>query len=150
MSPHFGLMDESKMSREDALLLRAKLHWRGGIRRCRENQSAAGISSLYDAMLSAMRWYILTNLRDEAGKDVIENIENERFVFFLLRKAGLLSFSFDLNFMEDVVDKALMQEDIESRKDQFIEQVKKVMTQLTVLPFDESELPPEDPSTFRL
>jgi hypothetical protein len=148
MSPHFGLMDESNMAKEDALLLRAKLHWRGGIRRLRENKSASGIATLYDAMLSAMRWYILTSLRDEAGKDMIENIENERFVFFLLRKAGLLPFSFDLNFIEDVVDKALREEDIESRKDQFIDQVKKVMTRLTVLPFDESALPPEDPATY--
>lgn len=148
MSPHFGLMDESNMTKEDALLLRAKLHWRGGIRRSRENKNASGIATLYDAMLSAMRWYILTSLRDEAGKDVIENIENERFVFFLLRKAGLLPFSFDLEFIEDVVDKALMEEDIESKKDQFIEQVKEAMIKLAVLPFDESELPPEDPSTF--
>jgi len=148
MSPHFGLMDESKMAKEDALLMRAKLHWRGGIRRSRENKSASGVATLYDAMLSAMRWYILTNLRDEAGKDVMENIENERFVFFLLRKAGLLPFSFDLNFIENVVDKALMEEDVAGGKDQFIEQVKRVMTRLTVLPFDESELPPEDPSTF--
>jgi hypothetical protein len=148
MCPHFGLMDESGMTREDALLLRAQLHWRGGMRRIREKKTAAGIATLYDAMLSAMRWYILTRLRDEAGEDVMENIENERFVFFLLRKAGLLSPSFDLRFMEDVVDKALMEEDIESRKDRFIEQVQHVMTRLMVLPFDESELPPEDPATF--
>ena len=148
MSPHFGLMDESSMTKEDALLLRAKLHWRCGIRRSRENKTAAGIATLYDAMLSAMRWYILTSLRDEIEKDVMENIENERYVFFLLRKAGLLPNSFDLNFIENIVDKALIEEDIENRKDQFIEQVKEVMIQIGVLPFDESELPPEDPSTF--
>lgn len=148
MSPHFGLMDERSMSREDALLMRAKLHWRCGMRRCRENKNAAGIATLYDAMVSAMRWYILTRLREEAGGDVLENIENERLVFFLLRKAGLLPSSFDLQFMEDVVDRALQDEDIGSRKDQFIRQVQEVMTRMTVLPFDEAELPPEDPSTF--
>ncbi|MCF8057194.1 MAG: hypothetical protein K9K37_11235 [Desulfocapsa sp.] len=136
------------MSKEDAFLLRAKLHWRCGIRRVKENKTSSGIATIYDAMLSSMRWHILENLRNEAGKDVEEDVENERFVFFLLRKAGLLPKSFNLSFIEDIVDKALMEEDVESEKDEFVRQAEAVMTKLAVLPFDESALPPEDPSTF--
>jgi len=61
--PHFGLMDETKMGKADAALMRARLHIRGGRRRLRQKKVAAGLVTLYDALLSAMRWYLLKTPR---------------------------------------------------------------------------------------
>ena len=62
-----------------------------------------------------MRWYILHHLYEQVEKDVGEKIENERFVFYLLRKNGIITNSFDLKLVEEVIDKALMEEDIRER-----------------------------------
>jgi hypothetical protein len=148
MSPHFGMMDESKMSKVEALLLRCKLHWRGGVRRMRENKAASGLATLYDALLSAMRWYILTNLQQELGDNAEEKLENERFVFSLLRRAGILDGSFDIKFVVETVDRALMEKDVSSDQERFMALLHHVLSRIGVLPFDEAELPPEDPSTF--
>jgi len=148
MSPHFGLMDETKMSKVEAQLMRCKLHWRCGERRMRENKAASGLATLYDAMLSAMRWYILTNLRQELGSNGEEKLENERLVFALLRKSKILDGSFDLKFVEETVDRALMEEDVSSDQERVMAQLQQFLTRIGVLPFDEAKLPPEDPSTF--
>ncbi|MBU0967417.1 MAG: hypothetical protein KKA54_13670 [Proteobacteria bacterium] len=148
MSPHFGLMDETKMSKVDALLLRCKLHWRCGVRRMRDNKAGTGLATLYDALLSAMRWYILTYLHQELGDNGEEKLENERFVFSLLRRAGILDKSFDLKFIEETVDRALMEEDISSEQARVITQLEQFLTRIGVLPFDGAQLPPEDPATF--
>jgi hypothetical protein len=148
MSPHFGMMDETKMNKVEALLLRCKLHWRGGVRRMRENKAASGLATLYDALLSAMRWYILTNLQQELGDNAEEKLENERFVFSLLRRAGILDGSFDIKFVVETVDRALMEKDVSSDQERFMALLHHVLSRIGVLPFDEAELPPEDPSTF--
>ncbi|MCB2184644.1 MAG: hypothetical protein KQH63_21685 [Desulfobulbaceae bacterium] len=148
MSPHFGLMDASKMSHDEALLLRTKLHYRCGIRRVREKKTSSGLATLYDALLSAMRWYILTRLPDELGADAEEKLENERFVFSLLRKHGILDDSFDLVGFQDLVDKALMEEDVSLNRDNALKELDIFLGRIAILPFDESELPPEDPATF--
>lgn len=148
MSPHFGLMDPSAMTPEEALIMRTKLHWRCGKRRMRENKISAGLTTLYDALLSGMRWYILTHLADRIGADWKEKLENERFVFSMLRKEGIIDDFLDISLIEDLVDKALMEEDIHADKDSVIKQMEQFLTHIKILPFDESKLPPEDPATF--
>jgi hypothetical protein len=148
MSPHFGLMDETRMSREEALLLRARLHWRCGARRLGENKSAEAVATLYDALLSAMRWYILRHLPRQLGENGDEKLENERFVFSLLRRAGILDQSLDLPFIEEMVDNALMEQEVRGDHNRFLLQLDSFLTRLGVLPFAEADLPPEDAATF--
>ena len=148
MSPHFGLMDESKMSREKALLMRTKLHWRCGSGRLTANRSAEAVAILYDALLSAMRWYILRHLPHALGENADEKLENERYVFSLLRRAGILDQSLDLPFIEEMVDKALMEEDVSFDHHRFLQQLDSFLTRLGILPFDVTELPPEDSATL--
>lgn len=128
--------------------MRAKLHWRCGVRRMRENKAAAGLATLYDALLSAMRWYILVNLGGEIGDGAVEKIENERYVFSVLRRHGLLDDSLDLRLVEDVVDRSLQEEDVGAEQDRVMAQMETFLRRLGMLPFDEAELPPEDPHTF--
>jgi hypothetical protein len=148
MAPHFGLIDSDKLSRKEEVLMRAKLHWRCGTRRIREGKTASGVATLYDALLSGMRWYIMNNLMKDSGDISDEELENERYVLFLLKKAEKIGPQFDMNQIQDLVDMALMEEKIKVGQEQFIEQLEGFLTGIHVLPFEESELPPEDPATF--
>lgn len=148
--PHFGLMDEGNMTREDAALMRSKLHWRCGRRRLYERKTRSALATLYDALLSAMRWRILTtDLRRGLGPEQDEALENERIVLSILRKAGILDGTFDLPGFEELVDQALVSEkEMELDYEATIGPLEKIMTRLGVLPFDEAELPPERPGTY--
>ena len=147
--PHFGLMDEHTMPREQAALLRAKLHIRCGMRRMREGKTAAGLTTIYDAVLSGMRWRILTTpLKERLGSDVAERLENERVVVSLMRKAGILDGSFDWEQFQNLVDRTLMEETVAVDAETLLAAVERLMTRLGVMPFDESELPAEDQAVF--
>ena len=148
MTPHFGLLDETKMGREEAILMRSKLHYRCGIRRMTENKVSAGIATIYDAMLSGMRWYVLTNQFDELGDDAEQKLENDHFIISLIQQAGIIESSVDMQFIDKILNNALLEEDVSKYHDQFMAQVELILTKLEILPFDESELPPEDPTTF--
>jgi len=147
--PHFGLMDEDALGPESGPLQRAKLHIRSGKRRLHQGKISAGIVTLYDALLSAMKWYSASpdrrkNLLIATGDDLTD----DRKVFNLLTHAGVLDGSFDYDSFDKLVDKASNKEipDYDYRK--LLSSFETVMTQLGVMPFDENDLPPEDPSTF--
>lgn len=127
--------------------MRARLHWRCGTRRMRQNNTSAGLSTLYDALFSAMRWYILISFHYEPGDTTEEMLENERVVSSIMRKSGILDCSFDLKFFETIVDKALMGEEVNFNRQDVLFQLDRFLTRLGMLPFDDSELPPEDPAT---
>lgn len=148
MSPHFGLIKEQDLSHEEILLIRARLHWRCGRRRLREEKIPSGIATIYDALLSGMRWLILTEPAYKPDDFSEENLENERYVFHVLKKNGVIDSSLDIPEIQDLVDKALMEENITSGKDKFVSMIETFLTRIGVLPYDESKLPPEDPATF--
>lgn len=149
MSPHFGLLDEAGMSREEALQMRAKLHWRGGKRRMTENKIPEAVATLYDALLSAMRWYVLTRHAQRLGTADEARLEDDQEVIALLRRAGVIDASFDLDFLEKTVNKSLLGEDLaDLDPGLFMAQTEKLLTRLELLPFAEDALPPEDPNTY--
>ena len=86
MVPHFGLLDEAHLSREEALLMRSKFHYRCGLRRMRENKAPEGISTLYDSMLTAMRWYVLAHKFEEFSVDTDEKLENDQLVISVIQQ----------------------------------------------------------------
>jgi hypothetical protein len=65
-----------------------------------------------------------------------------------LRKKGIIDHALDLNEIEALVDKALMEEDIVSGEKKFIRAIEQFLVKMKVLPFAETKLPPEDPDTF--
>ncbi|MDR9501073.1 MAG: hypothetical protein RI601_04705 [Desulfurivibrionaceae bacterium] len=148
MSPHFGLLDETKMSQEEALLLRAKLHWRGGKRRIEENKGPEGIVTLYDALMSAMRWHVLTRHMEKLGKEAKEKLEDDKVVIALLKQTGDLDDSAELKAIEQTVHQTLEGGDSPTDLGPFMAQIEEILTRLGILPFDDSELPPEDPDTY--
>lgn len=148
MSPHFGLIKDKDLPPDEILLLRARLHWRGGNRRLSERKTPSGIATLYDALLSGMRWHILSDPAYESDEISTKDLENERYVFHVLKKNGVIDSSLNIQEIEDLADKALMEENISSGKGRFVNMIEKFLTRIGVLPFDESELPPEDPATY--
>ena len=92
MSPHFGLIKDKELSPVEISLIRAQLHWRCGTRRLREGKTASGIATIYDALLSGMRWYIQVESVFQQDKYSTEDLESERYVFHLLKKRGFTPF----------------------------------------------------------
>lgn len=140
--PHFGLMDESKMTPGDAELLRTRLHIRAARRRLRQGKVSTALVTFFDALLSALRWYVLSG-----GQSDARNLDpdDERAVYDALVASGTLDGRLDFGsfstLAEDAVDGRLQGDDYTA----LLEDFESVMTTLGVMPFDEAALPPERP-----
>ncbi|MHB8880958.1 MAG: hypothetical protein ACYC69_05530 [Thermodesulfovibrionales bacterium] len=147
--PHFGLMNEDELGPEEAALMRARLHIRGGKRRLRQGKISAGILTLYDALLFGMEWFVLSDAR---RKTLVvheqDNLKNDRDTYAVLVRSGVLDGRFDYSAFDSLVEHAAYNEMPEYDHKPLLESIESVMTQLGIMPFDESQLPPEDPKTF--
>ncbi len=145
--PHFGLIDEYKMQPHEAALLRARLHIRSGMRRLRQGMLKEGLFTLYDALYSGMRFYILSpdNKNRFDGADAIQRTE-EMALYKMLRHAGVVDGSFDFESFFVLMEKLIDGADVEINSAEALKGYDKLMTQLGVMPFDESALPAEDPT----
>jgi hypothetical protein len=146
--PHFGLMDPDALGAEAAALQRARLHIRGGRRRLRQGKISAGLGTLYDALLFAMDWYIASpDRRKNLPIQTDDDLRDDRTVFALLVKAGVIDGRFEYGALRDLVHTAPPESSVFDYGE-ILNQVESVMTRLGVLPFNESDLLPEDPSTY--
>ncbi|MEN8261967.1 MAG: hypothetical protein ABFR82_00710 [Nitrospirota bacterium] len=147
--PHFGLMDEAALGPVEGPLMRAKLHIRGGKRRLRQGKISYGIITLYDALGSAMQWYVASPERiKNLGIDEDDNMNDDKTTFNILLRSGVVDGSFDYEAFDRLVENALYDSMSGFDYKEMLESYEAVMTQLGVMPFDENKLPPEDPSTF--
>jgi len=147
--PHFGLMNEDELGLVEGPLQRARLHIRGGKRRLRQGKIAAGIVTLYDALSSAMQWYVA--LPERRSKLVVikdEDLLQDRTAYAVLVRSGVLDGRFDFDVFDRLTEHALVHEMPDYDYRELLAGVKSVMEQLGVMPFDESALPAEDPKTF--
>ncbi len=142
--PHFGHMDEGKMTRQDAELMRARLHLRAARRRFLQGRIGTGVSVLFDAFISSIRWYALSpglSLDLNPGDDP----NDERALFYALVRSGILDGRPDYDgfnaVMEDAVEGRLKDLDYT----EMLRDVEYAMTRLGVMPFDLRGLPPEAP-----
>lgn len=148
--PHFGLMDTGdSFETAEGARLRARLHIRSGLRRLRQEKISAGIVTFYDALLFAMRAYVLS----PEGKDLLSYLPgdvmgDDRAVFSLLVRSGVLDGSFDYDAFNRIVEEAAERELKDFDFSGLVQDLERVMTRLGVMPFAEESLPPEDPSTF--
>ncbi len=147
--PHFGLMDEKALGPVHGPLQRARLHIRGGRRRLREGKISAGIATLYDALEGAMRAYIGDQVRLAklaVGND--KDLNNDKALYAALVGAGVIDGKFDFEAFDRLTERALNEEMPGYDYQELQSGIEAVMTQLGVMPFDETLLPPEDPKTF--
>jgi len=149
---HFGLIEDNNLSETDILLDRSKLHIRCGKRRLFENKTQAGIATLYDALDCALKWYIKTNKQEYLQKKKINvdgiDIEN---LFLILQETGDIGETSMVDFFyyfNDLLNLALESETVSFEVGDFLEGYDELLTKLRIMPFDEKELPPENPSTF--
>jgi len=147
--PHAGLMNEGALGPETGLLQRARLHIRGGKRRLWQGKVPAGLVTLYDALIAAMEWYFASPER--RNRLVIRNdddLRDDKVLYKILVRSGVLDGRFDYvafdTFIGDIIYGKAMEYDYES----LAKGIESVMVQLGVMPFNEEELPAEDPSTF--
>jgi len=148
--PHFGLMDtRDSFEKPEGALLRARLHIRGGKRRLRQGKISAGIVTLYDALLFALRWYAFSpENRKALGIQLKDALSDEKRVFNLIKIADLFPVEFDYDEFDALVEKAADNEMSDYDYFGMLRDFEEFMTGLGVMPFNESELPPEDPATF--
>jgi hypothetical protein len=142
-------MDERALGSVQGPFQRARLHIRGGKRRLREGKISAGIVTLYDALLGAMEWYI--NSPENRQRIVIkagDDLSSDKTVYAVLVRSGVLDGAFDFEAFSRLTETALEEEMPGYDYGDVLKGIEQVMTQLGVMPFDESKLPPEDPSTF--
>lgn len=147
--PHFGLMNEDALGPVQGPLQRAMLHIRGGRRRLRQGKISAGIVTFYDALSSAMQWYLALPAR--RSKLVLvrgEDLLDDRTAYAVLVRSGVLDGRFDFAAFDRLTEHALLNEMSGYDYRATLKGVEAVMEQLGVMPFDETDLPPEDPSTF--
>ena len=148
--PHFGLMDtKDSFEKPEGALLRARLHIRGAKRRLRQGKISAGIVTLYDALMFALKWYIASPERREAlSVREEDNLTNEKTVFDILKRSSVALDDFDYDAFDALVNKASTEEMPDYDFSGMLIAFEAFMTGLGVMPFNESELPPEDPATF--
>ena len=148
--PHFGLMDDGdSFEKPEGALLRARLHIRGGKRRLRQGKISAGIVTLFDALLFSLRWYAFSpEHRKMLGIQLEDALSDEKKVLGRLKSAGLSPPGFDYDEFNALVEKALEEDMSDYEYPGMLRDFEAFMTVLCVMPFDESELPPEDPATF--
>jgi len=141
-------MDLDTLGAEAAALQRARLHIRGGRRRLRQGKISAGLGTLYDALLFALEWYVASpDRRKPLPIKEGDDLRDDGTIFALLVKAGVIDSRFDYEGFKDLVETA-PSETSDFEYTEILNRVETVMARLGVMPFDESRLPPEDPSTY--
>ncbi len=151
--PHFGLMDSEEMKPDEASLLRARLHIRGGKRRLKQGKVSAGIAALHDGLIHAMHWYIYTNHPELMYPDVeadYDLTDGMTLLWFLQRTESFAHFSYkeDFQYLSDVLDQALDNKISGFDKTRYLRIINKFMSILGVEPFSYEDLPSEDPSIY--
>jgi len=147
--PHAGLMNEGALGPETGLLQRARLHIRGGKRRLRQGKVPAGLVTLYDALIAAMEWYFASPER--RNRLVIRNdddLRDDKVLYKILVRSGVLDGRFDYVAFDTLIGDIIHGKAMEYEYESLAKGIESVMVQLGVMPFNEEELPAEDPSTF--
>lgn len=114
----------------------------------RQGRISAGIVALADALTSGMEWFCAAAERRDRVQGAREGFPNDPALYAALVRSGVLDGAFDFGRFDLIVDKALETELSGADAAGVLAGLESVFTQLGVLPFDESELPPEIPGTL--
>ena len=141
--PYYGSMNSTHMTGEEALM-RSRLHLRGGKRRLQEGLSAAGLAALYDSLLFGMWYYIVIHEQcEEIGITSSDALWDDAALYHNLAKAGSFDDPCAFNRLSLIVERALWQESFSLDAHAVFAEVEKMLTNLGVMPFNDSTLPAE-------
>jgi hypothetical protein len=142
-------MDEDALGPVEGPLMRAKLHLRCGRRRLLEGKIPEAVITLYDVLSAAMEWYAAVPERRNALRIMEgEDLRDDRTLYEILTRSGMLDGAFDYEAFDGLTVQALNDERPAYDYGGLLRGIESILMQLGVMPFDESALPPEDPSTF--
>jgi len=148
--PHSGLMStKDSFDNAEGALLRARLHLRGARRRLAQGKIAAGIVTLFDALMFGLRFYFMVpEHRSQLDPGEYLDLTEEKAMIEVLREAGIIDMFFDLDEFDTLVERAAWDEMGDYDYAPLLSSFELLMTALEVMPFDETALPEEDPSIF--
>jgi hypothetical protein len=96
-----------------------------------------------------MDWYIFPpERRKKLDIKEGEDLNNDQTLYAVLVRSGVLDGRFDYKAFDKVVEEEASEEMPGYDYAWILQGVESVMTQLGVMPFDETQLPPEDPATY--
>jgi hypothetical protein len=142
--PHTGLIDES-LEGEEALLMRARLHVKGGWKRFSDGETRDAIAAMYDAISSAMQRFLFRNVSENVL--ALENGEDPSVdftLFKILKRSGIFDESVsldDFRYIDQTLNDALEGHLDTFDETRFIEEANILLIQLGVIPFNGCELP---------
>jgi hypothetical protein len=151
--PHFGLMDPEGMKPEDASLLRARLHIRGGKRRISEGKIASGVAALHDALIHGIEWFLVSRHPEliSSSSGIEYDLTDDDTLIQLLHKTQAFSDTFYLDefkYIGEILDHALYREMNGFDDKKYLASIHVFMEKIGVEPFSEEDLPSEDPTTY--
>jgi len=131
---------------EDVMYKRARHHIRTGRQRLIEGKISLGIVTLYDSLYSAMQWYVACPDHSEKLSTISsDNLNDDRVLYDILVRSGIIKTEFDYSSFGDLVEKALYKDMSGFSFSCTLKSIESVMTQLGIMPFEERELLPDDP-----
>lgn len=143
---HSRWMDLPKGTDARTALVCAHLYLRRGKRHLQKGSSAAGLAALYDAVFFGMRYYIVKHQHCES---IVKNTDlwDAAGLFHALACAGVFDDPLLFNRFTLKVEHILWQESFPCDLDVVLAEVKKMLTKLGVIPFNESAFPGESQIT---
>ncbi|MFW9957404.1 MAG: hypothetical protein ACFFCT_04975 [Candidatus Odinarchaeota archaeon] len=142
--PHTGFIDES-LDKDEALLMRARLHVKGSWNRFSEGMRKDAIAAMYDAISSAMQRFLFRNVSEKVlALEKGENPSDDLTLFKSLERSGIFDESVsldDFEYIAHTLDNALEDRLDSFDETRFVETSHILLVQLGVLPFNVCELP---------
>ena len=137
---HQGSIDVTKLINAEAVLLCSRLYLRTGKRYLQEGLFTAGIAALYDAILFAMHYYIAESAFRRNLNLSRDHLWDYAALYHKLAKAGIFEDPNAFNHLSLIVERALWRGSPSFDANSILAEVEKMLSQLGVMPFNESIL----------
>lgn len=130
----YSLMDPTRLTEAEAAIMHARLNLRAGKLHLQEGLTAAGLASLYDALLFGMHYYIAGFGHCERINISSHDLWDHSTLYYKLAKAGVFDDPHAFNCLSLTVERALWQESFSFDVDSTLIEVERMLTKLGVIP----------------
>ena len=133
-------LDVTNMINAKAALLCARLCLRTGKRYLQEGLFTAAIAALYDAILFAMQYYVAEPTSHGYANISRDDLWDYAALYHKLAKAGVFDDPNAFNHLSLIVERSLWQGSFSFDANSILREVENLLSQLGVMPFNESIL----------
>lgn len=142
--PHTGIIDET-LEGEQKLLMRTRLHLKGGLDRFSQGMTGDAIAAMYDAVSSAMqRFIILDGVEYHLNRNDDEDISDDKILFRVLLRSGIFDNATseeDFDFVEQTLGDAFEDQLETFDETSFLEITMDLLNQLGIVSEDLNTMP---------